>query len=227
MDFQKLYVGYAFSDDVKGGHLDREKVITARQLEMVYFKRMGVYRKVPRQEAKDAGVRVITTKWIDTNKGSDSEPNYRSRLVARELNLSERPDLFAATLPLESLRYTISRCASAQNRQRPHRLMAIDLSRAYFYAESIRPVFIELPEEVRLPGDEGLVGRLNLSLYGTRDAAQSWSIEYTQTLRAAGFIVGKASPCNFRHATRDLIVTVHGDDFTSAGSEEDLVWLKG
>lgn len=105
--------------------------------------------------------------------------------------------------------------------------MAIDVSRAYFYAESIRPVFIELPTEDRLPGDEGLVGRLNLSLYGTRDAAQNWSIEYTQTLRAAGFIVGKASPCNFRHATRDLIVTVHGDDFTSAGSEEDLVWLKG
>ena len=76
---------------------------------MGYFKRMGVYRKVQRQEAKDAGVRVITTKWIDTNKGSDSEPNYRSRLVARELNLSERPDLFAATPPLESLRYTISR----------------------------------------------------------------------------------------------------------------------
>jgi hypothetical protein len=105
--------------------------------------------------------------------------------------------------------------------------MAIDVSREYFYAESIRPVFIELPKEDRLPGDEGLVGRLNLSLYGTRDAALNWSIEYTQTLRAAGFIVGKASPCNFRHATRDLIVTVHGDDFTSSGSEEDLVWLKG
>ena len=70
------------------------------------------------------------------------------------------------------------------------------------------------------------MGRLDLSLYGTRDAAQNWSIEYTQTLRAAGFIVGKASPCNFRHSTRDLIVTVHGDDFTSSGSEEDLVWLR-
>ena len=172
-DFQKLYVGCEFSDDVKGGHLDRDQVITARQLEMDYCKRMGVYREVPRHEAKDAGVRVITTKWIDTNKGSDSEPNYRSRLVARELNLSERPDSFAATPPLESLRYNISRCSSAQCRQRPHRLMAIDVSRAYFYAESIRPVFIELPKEDRLPTDEGMVGRLNLSLFGTRDAAQN------------------------------------------------------
>ena len=71
VDFQKLYVGYEFSDDVKGGHLDRGRVIAARKLEMDYFKQMGVHRKVPRQEAKDAGVRVITTKWIDTNKGSE------------------------------------------------------------------------------------------------------------------------------------------------------------
>ena len=100
--------------------------------------------------------------------------------------------------------------------------MAIGVSRAYFYAESIRPVFIELPKEDRLPGDEGMVGRLNQSLYGTRDAAQHWSIEYTQTLRAAGLIVGQASPCNFRHTTRDLIVTVHGDDFTSRGQKR--IW---
>ena len=43
------------------------------------------------------GVRVITTTWVDTNKGSEEEPNYRSRLVGRELNFSDRPDLFAAT----------------------------------------------------------------------------------------------------------------------------------
>ena len=104
--------------------------------------------------------------------------------------------------------------------------MAIDVSRAYFYAESIWPVFIELPKEDRTPADEGLVGRLNLSLYGTRDAAQNWAVEYTRTLRAAGFVVGKASPCNFQHSTRDLTVTVHGDDFTSSGSEQDLEWLR-
>ena len=78
---------------------------------------MGVYSKVPREEARKLGAKVITTKWIDTNKGSNTEPNYRSRLVGRELNLSDRPDLFAATPPLESLKYVVSRCASSQYRQ--------------------------------------------------------------------------------------------------------------
>ena len=62
---------------------------------------MGVYSKVLREEARMIVAKVITTKWFDANKGSEAEPNYRSRLVGRELNLSDRPDLFAATPPLE------------------------------------------------------------------------------------------------------------------------------
>ena len=56
-----------------------------------------MYSKVPRVEARKLGAKVITAKWVDTNTGSEVEPNYRSRLVGRELNLSDRPDLFAAT----------------------------------------------------------------------------------------------------------------------------------
>ena len=83
-------------------------------------------------------------------------------------------------------------------------------------------MFIEIPADDRGPEDEGMVGRPNLSLYGTRDAAQNWSIEYTRTLCAAGFKAGKASPCNFVHTTRDPALTVHGDDFTATGPIEDL-----
>ena len=71
-----------------------------------------------------------------------------------------------------------------------------------------------------------MIGRLNLSLYGTRDAAQNWSVEYTQTLEQAGFLTGKASPCNATRRTRDLGVTVHGDDFTTTGPESELIWLR-
>ena len=40
----------------------------ARKLEMEYFKQRGVYTEVPRGEAKQMGVRVITTKWVDTTR---------------------------------------------------------------------------------------------------------------------------------------------------------------
>ncbi len=74
------------------------------------------------------------------------------------------------------------------------KLEFIDIKRAYFYAPSKRPTFIEIPSEERVQGDEGKVGRLELSLYGTRDAAQNWCEEYTTTLRRWGFTVGRLSP---------------------------------
>ena len=134
-------------------------------------------------------------------------PDCRSRLVGREIKKDQRPDLFAATPPLESLRFVVSLCASTQGEARPHRLLTVDVKRAYFYAPVKRPIYIVLPAEDRLPGDEEMVGRLNLSLYGTRDAAQNWSREYTRTLTSCGFIVGSTSPCNFYHPTRDLALT--------------------
>ena len=70
------------------------------------------------------------------------------------------------------------------------------------------------------------MGRLNLSLYGTRDAAQNWAVEYTRIVRAVGFEPGRASPCNFVHTTRDLALTVRGGDFTATGPVEDLTWLE-
>ena len=41
-----------------------------------------------------------------------------------------------------------------------------------------------------------------------------------------GFKVGRITPCLFWHPGRQLIVEVHGDDFTNIGSEEDLDWFK-
>ena len=106
-------------------------------------------------------------------------------------------------------------------------MMTIDVRRAYFYAPAQRAVYIQIPAEDREPGDEGMVGRLNLSLYGTRDAAMNWSAEYTRTLESHGFVKGVASPCNFRHPARGIDLTVHGDDFLIVGVHMALRWFKG
>ena len=132
---------------------------------------MGVYTKVPRSHA--GGSKIITTKWIDTDTGDAGNPNYRARLVGREIKTDDRPDLFAATPPLESLRYIVSKCASNRAGSKRYCILSSDIKRAYFYAKVVRPVFIEIPVEDRKPGDDNLVGKFNFSLYGTRDAAQN------------------------------------------------------
>jgi len=104
--------------------------------------------------------------------------------------------------------------------------MAVDIKRAYFYAPATRPIYIVIPDEDWEPGDEAKVGKLNLSLYGTRDAAANWVMAYTKVLKEAGFTVGKYSAQHFHHEQRDLAVSVHGDDFTCSGPEHALEWLK-
>ena len=44
---------------------------------------------------------------MDVNKGDEDRPEYRSRLVAKELKTDKRDDLFAATPPLEALKLLI------------------------------------------------------------------------------------------------------------------------
>ena len=223
--FSQLYEGLEFVDDISGSPLIKELAIEARKLEIDFFKRMGVYTKVARQ----SWMRVISTKWIDQNKGDSANPNYRARLVGREIKKDQRQDLFAATPPLESLKLVMSICASHQGAMRDEDnfvVMYNDVKRAYFYAPAKRPVYIKIPDEDFEPGDENRVGVLNLSLYGTRDAAMNWADKYTEVLRNAGFAVGAASPCNFFHEQRNISATVHGDDFTSTGTAANLKWLE-
>ncbi len=144
-------------------------------------------------------------RWIDINKGDVDNPNYRSRLVAREIKRDSRTDLFAATPPLEAMKLVLSMLASNNHGEC---LMVNDVSRAFFCAPAKRQVFVELPEEDGDGSDS--VGELNFSMYGTRDAAQNWGEECAETMVKAGFLTGKASPCTFFHKRRSLLTYILG-----------------
>ena len=59
---------------------------------------MRVYTKIPRSQATRQGWKVIATRWIDINKGDDEHPNYRSRLVGKELKAKTKDTLMAHEL---------------------------------------------------------------------------------------------------------------------------------
>ena len=81
--------------------------------------------------------------------------------------------------------YAKGRC---QFQSQKPKLLFIDVSRAYFYAPARRPVYVALPQE---DFEEGMCGRLNVSMYGTRDAAANWEAKYADHLVLNGFIRGK------------------------------------
>ena len=99
-------------DDVSGAELDPKAIRDARAEEIAYVRKMGLYTKVPIKECMvKTGKQPISTRWIDINKGDTNNPNYRSRLFAREINIHKRDDIFAATPPLEALKVILSMIA--------------------------------------------------------------------------------------------------------------------
>ena len=210
-------------DDVRGGWLIESMVSDARKEEMEFVRRRGVYERRPYEEAKQrTGKAPIRLRWVDTNKGTPEVPNYRSRIVAMEVKKDNRLDLFAPTPPLEAMKLVVSNAASDGTKGREKVLMTIDIKRAYFYAQSIRETYVELPREDYEPGDEHKCGRLRLSLYGTRDAAMNWEAEIRATMESLGFQRGQASTCVYRHKHTGNTAAIHGDDILMEGSENEL-----
>ena len=158
-------------DDVSNENLVPSLVHAARAVEMEYFEKLGVYERVPRSHQVATGGKVIGVRWVDINKGDAADTNCRSRLVGREFNVGKDDAFYASTPLLEALRLIVSHAATHAEDGNRRQIMINDVRRAYFYANIQRDVYVELPKEDPQHG-KGILGKLKLCLYGTRDAAK-------------------------------------------------------
>ena len=203
-------------DDVKGGSLPPLLVHRGRRKEIDYLQGMKVYGySTVREALRVTGKPPVKLKWIDTNKGGRDDPEVRSRLVCTEVRRKDQVPIFSATPPLETLRVLVARLASEDPRgqEDPFKAVHVDVSRAHFYADAVRDVYIEVPREDPRSQEPGVCGKLQKTMYGTLDAAEQWGEHYSCTLVDADFAKGKASPCHFLYERLGLWVLVHGDDF--------------
>ena len=180
-------------DDVKDGWLDGEKVREARMEEVGYMKRKLLWDEVSRSDA--SGHRIVSVKWVDTNKGTENKPEIRCRLVARDFRGADkdREDLFAATPPWELKKLLMSHAADRSN-GKTRKMLLIDVKKAHLNSECTEDVFIELPEEVGAA--QGKVGKLRRWLYGFRPAA-AWEAHYANKLEEVCFRRGLETPVSF------------------------------
>ena len=156
-------------DDVSGAPLDVKLLRAAREVEMQFFEKMGVWaERLPKSVAKSRGGNIIQGRWVDINKGDIAKPDCRAHFVGKEFNTGVDAALYTATPPLEALKLLVGHAASHVDGGA--HIMLSDVKRAYFHALAKRELYVELPVE-DAGYQEGFVGRLRLALYGTRDAA--------------------------------------------------------
>eukprot|EP00971_Amphidinium_carterae_P085084 1683267-Amphidinium_carterae.1 len=89
-------------------------------------------------------------KWVDTDKGDEERPNYRSRLVCREVKRAKKPgeqlkasELFSSMPPLEAIKTLCSLCMSqgVSRQGKPLKLALWDISRAHLYGDAQRDLY--------------------------------------------------------------------------------------
>ena len=234
-------LGYSgrFRDDLTGQPLKDSLVKEARAAELLYFHTKGVWVKVPIGKARsETGRAPISVRWVDVNKGDEQNPNYRSRLVARQLKAHDRSgeSYFAPAPPLEALRTVLSLAMTRIGKHVPDwdpsspnrtQVSFVDVRRAYFNAkvdQDDEPVYVSLPQE---DADSGtMCARLLRHMYGTRRAADGWQEEYSSMMVKLGFHQGDSCPNVFHHPRKCIVCSVHGDDFTSSGPKPSLDWLE-
>ena len=215
-----------FIDDITGQPLNPKLCWSARRMEIDNFRSKGVWDMRRVQEAwSRTGRPLISVRRAEVNNDDDEHPNYRSRLVAREIRMAGEDSIRASIPPLEFLRMVLSYAVTdLPDKPRtfrvpksPHRcqVLALDISQVYFNAvtRDDEPTCVELPPEVGAAAVTCAL--LKRHMYGTQRADDGWQSEYSGTLRGLGFALGAASACVFRHKERQLVCSVHGDDFTA------------
>ena len=219
-----------YYDAITGIKLDPVQVLKAREEEMQWVRKQELWDVVDETLCwQETNRPPISLKWVDRNKGDQSHPNYRSRIVVREVKKASKPlaefESFSAMPPLEALKTLCSLMASKRvsKRNKPYKLMLIDISRAHFYGLAKRRVFCTLPE-----GEEqaGKCALLRKSMYGTLDAANIWQSTYVSLLKECGIRQCVGWPALFYHPEQDLRFLVHGDDFVALGDQEALTFLE-
>ena len=209
--------GELIFDSVTGVSLPHAEVWKAREEELQWVEKQQIYEVADIDEAWEVtGKAPITLKWVDRNKGDWERPNYRSRLVVREVKkegqMLEDSELFSAMPPLEALKFLCSLMVSQKTSKHGGRLKLriLDISRAQFYGLSRRPVYTNLPPGREVPGK---CAKLLKTMYGTQDASSVWQETYTKLLEEHGIVHGTAWPAIFYHKPTDSRFLCHGDDF--------------
>ena len=148
-----------------------------------------------------------SVEWI--NKGDELRPNYRSRLVAKELRalspFTPQEDLHAATPPTAAQNLLLSMlCTRLSRRGKRFKLCFLDVRRAFFYADATEEVLATaytMPDSTELITYKAVAEWINNQVHGASAARgfsagriQNDGVSAVPTAGSKHVIVSKVTP---------------------------------
>ncbi|CAE7207180.1 RE2 [Symbiodinium natans] len=187
-------------DEKTGKLLDPEKVKIGRMKEMTKMESFGVKGDITYDEAKAKGLRLVKSRWIDTEKEIEGKPGVRSRW--------ER-------LPFE--------CIELPGESKSKKLIGrYDVSVAFFHADNSEKIGVIPPAS---EGTPNIIWELHKAMNGTREASRQWGVKIREVKTRHNFDELLLCPNTYYLKEHDLCLSCHGDDFLASGEREALDML--
>ena len=191
---------------------NEDKVKSAKQTELENWKKFAVYNEVPY-----SGQKLMSTRWVITEKEAEGICNVKARLVVRGFEEDTDVKSDSPTVHKESLRLFLA--AAATHRYDIH---SIDIKAAFLQGQDInRIIYVQPPKECE--SDKSVVWKLNKCVYGLVDASRNWFFSVKNELVQLKCEQSKLDPALFywhREGKLEGLFLMHVDDFLWAGSDQ-------
>lgn len=174
------------------------------------------------------GQRAIPTRWVFKRKYDETGAvvRYKGRVVVQDCGYNIyywEGNTFSPVAKISSIRVLLALVAIMD-----WELYSMDVVNAYLQSPVDGEIYVKLPPgyEKKNEAGEDLVGRLEKSLYGLRQASRNWYVTIRKWFLSYGLKPSAADPCVFVLVREDgttLVVVLYVDDMMIAGSNKQIV----
>ncbi|KAK8632991.1 hypothetical protein V6N13_013846 [Hibiscus sabdariffa] len=163
---------------------DSEKWLEAMRSEMDSMSNNQVWTLVEPPE----GIKPIWCKWVFKKK-TDMDGNvqtYKGRLVAkgfRQIHGIDYDETFSPVAMFKSIRILLAIAAFHD-----YEIWKMDVKTTFLNGKLEEDVYMTQPKGFVTPENAGKVCKLQRSIYGLKQASQSWNLRFNDAIKEFGFI---------------------------------------
>ncbi|KAL0463012.1 UNVERIFIED_CONTAM: Retrovirus-related Pol polyprotein from transposon RE2, partial [Sesamum latifolium] len=171
------------------------------------------------------GVRPVGCKWIYKHKlGADGEVTaFKARLVAK--GYTQRPgvdfeETYSSVAMTKSIRILLAIAALYD-----YEIWQMDVKMAFLNGFVEEEIFMDHPEDFATVGEEQKVCRLQRSIYGLKQASQSWNTRFDEVIRGYDFIKNDCDPCIYKKISGSSVayLVLYVDDILLIGNDVKML----
>jgi hypothetical protein len=167
------------------------------------------------------GVRPIGCKWVFKKK-TDKDGNvhiYKKWLVVKgfkQVHSIDCDETFSPVVMLKSVRIVL-----AINAYFEYEIWQMDVKMVFRNGNLIEDVYMTQPEGFADPKYVGKIWKVQKSIYGLKQASQSWNLHFDEVVKGFGFIKNVEEPCVYKKVSGSAVMflVLYVDDILLIGND--------